>query len=62
MKKEYDFSNSVRGLFYNEAKNKTVIIHKSYLTPNERWFLFKGILIGISIGIILSIGIVLFAW
>jgi hypothetical protein len=34
---------------------------KTYLTPNEKWHLFKGILIGICLGFIFSIGIILVA-
>ena len=32
---------------------------KTYLTPNEKWYLFKGILIGVSVGLSIAIGIIL---
>jgi hypothetical protein len=34
---------------------------KIYLTPNEKWYRFIGILIGMCIGFIISIGIILIA-
>jgi hypothetical protein len=34
---------------------------KVYLTPNEKWLLIKGMLLGINIGFLISIGIILIA-
>ena len=31
---------------------------KTYLTPNEKWYLFKGILIGMCIGFII-VGVII---
>jgi len=33
-------------------------IIKTYLTPNEKWHQLRGILIGISIGLFIALGIV----
>jgi hypothetical protein len=32
---------------------------KNYLTPNEKWYLLKGILIGICIGLAIAGGVIL---
>jgi hypothetical protein len=32
---------------------------KTYLTPNEKWYQFRGLLFGICIGLMISGGIIL---